>query len=76
MLRSLLQNVALKNDILTTIYNGFTHLHIEENSKIIINYYNKNSSTNSIILQMEDIRKLSQYLNIYKCDRMCKFPYS
>ena len=41
----------------------------ERDSKVIIDYYNKiGSSPSSIILLMEDIRSLSQNLNI---DRSC-----
>ena len=72
MLRLLLQNIALRYNVLTAIYNGFINLEIEKDSKVIIDYYNKNNSPNSIILQIEDIRRLSQDLNIYKCDFICK----
>ena len=62
------QCVALRDDILVAIYNGFTNLEIEGDSKVIIDYYNRrNSSPSSIMLLMEDIWKLSQDLNIYKC---------
>ena len=45
---------------------GFLNLEIEDDSKVIIDYYNKNCSLpSSIILVMEDIQKLSHDLNIY-----------
>ena len=53
------------------IYNGFTNLKIEGHSKVIIDCYNKRSSSlNSIILLIEDVWRLSQDLNIYNCDHI------
>ena len=64
--------VALRDDVLASIYNGFTNFEIEGNSKIIINCYNGRSGLpSSIILLMEDIFwRLSQNLNFYKCDHI------
>ena len=60
--------VALRDDVLAAIYNGFTNLEIEGDSKVIIVCYNRRSnSLSSIILLMEDIWRLSQDLNIYNC---------
>ena len=56
MLRSLLWSVALRYGVLVAIYNDFLNFEIEENSKIIIDCYNRRSnSPNSIILLIEDI---------------------
>ena len=65
MLRSLLRSVALRDGVLAAIYNDFTNLEIEGDSKVIIDCYNRSSSPSSIILLMEDIWRLSQDLNIY-----------
>ena len=60
--------VALRVDVLAAIYNYFTNLEIEGDSKVIIDCYNRRSSSpSSIILLMKDIWRLSQDLNIYKC---------
>ena len=37
--------ITLKDDILDAIYNDFTNLKIERDSKIIINCYNRKSSS-------------------------------
>ena len=51
---------SLRDGFLATIYNGFTNLEIEGDSKVIIDYYNRrNCSPNSIILLMENIWRLS-----------------
>ena len=48
--------VALRDDVLAIIYNGFINLKIEGISKVIIDCYNsRSSSPNSIILLIEDI---------------------
>ena len=61
----------MRDDVLATIYNGFTKLEIEGDSKVIINCYNRRSSSpSSIILLMGDIWRLSQNLNIYKCNHI------
>ena len=60
MLRSLLRSVALRDGVLAAIYNDFTNLEIEGDSKVIIDCYNRSSSPSSIILLMEDIWRLSQ----------------
>ena len=46
--------------VLATTNNGFSNLEIEGNSKVNIDGYNKKSSLHSsIILLMEDIRRLA-----------------
>ena len=63
----------MRDNVLTVIYNDFTNLDIEEDSKVIIDCYNRRSSLpNSIILLIEDIWRLSQDLNIYKCSHIYK----
>lgn len=58
--------MALKDDMQATKNNEFLNLKIGGNSKIIINCYNKKSSIpSSITLLMEDIRKLTQDLDIF-----------
>ena len=55
----------MRDGILAAIYNDFTNLEIEGDSKVIIYCYNRRCS--SIILHMEDILRLYQDLNIYNC---------
>ena len=58
----------MRDGFLVAIYNGFTNLEIKEGSKVIIDCYNRRSSSpSSIILLMEDIWRLFQGLNIYNC---------
>ena len=57
----------MRDGVLAIIYNDFTNLKIEGDSKVIINWYNRSSSPSSIILLIEDILRLSQDLNIYNC---------
>ena len=52
--------VALRYGVLVATNNGFSNLEIEGNFKVIIDGYNKKSSLHSsIILLMEDIRRLA-----------------
>ena len=37
----IIEYVTLRDSVVAVIYNGFLNLEIEENSKVIINYYNK-----------------------------------
>ena len=53
---------------LAAIYNGFSNVEIEGDSKVVIDCYNKKcSSPRLIILLMEDIWRLTQNSNIYNC---------
>ena len=48
--------VALRDDILTVIYNDFINFQIEGDFKVIINCYNRRSSSpSSIVPLMKDI---------------------
>ena len=59
---------ALRDGILAAIYNSFSNLDIEGDSKVVIDCYNKKSSSpSSIILLMEDNWRLSHNLSIYNC---------
>ena len=58
----------MRDGVIAAIYNGFTNLEIERDSKVIMDCYNRRSnSPNSIILLMEDIWRLFQDINIYNC---------
>ena len=63
--------MAFGTPFLTTpigVAHGFLNLEIERDSKVIINYYNKESSLpSSIILLIEDIWGLAQNLIIFNC---------
>ena len=48
--------------------NEFLDLVIKSDSKIVINRFNKKSNlASSIMLQIDDVWRLSYNLNIYKC---------
>ena len=60
--------VALRDDILTATYNGFSNMEIEGDFKVIVDYYNeKGNSPSSIMLLMENIWRLCHNLIIYYC---------
>ena len=65
------EHMALRDDVLVVKNNGFLELDIERDSKVIIDCYSKKKNiSSSIILLMKDIWKLSQNLNIHKCNHI------
>ena len=60
--------MILRDDILVAKNNDFLSLEIEDDSKIVIEYFNKIIGIPcSIKILMEDIWKLFEDLNIYNC---------
>lgn len=60
--------MTLRDGVLAAKCNGFSNLEIEGNSKIVIDCSNKKGNLpSSIITLMEDVWRLSQDLNIFKC---------
>ena len=56
----IVESISLRDGVVAAIYNGFTNLEIEGDSTVIINCYNRRSSSpSSVILLMEDIWRLS-----------------
>ena len=54
-----IEYVVLRDDVLVVIYNGFSNMKIEKDSKIVIDCYNKKCSLFiSIILLVENIWRL------------------
>ena len=64
--------MVLKDDMLTAKNNRFLNLKIEDDSKLlkIVIIKKKSNISNSIILLIENIWKLSQDLCIYDCCRI------
>ena len=66
--------VALRDDVLAVTYNVFLDLEVKGGSKVIIDCYHKKKVYlhYSIIMQIKDIWKFSQNINIYHCCHICR----
>ena len=60
-------------DVLAVKNNGMLNLEIEEDSKMVIDNYNKKSNIPSfIMLLMENIWKITQDVNVFICHHIYK----